>query len=192
MKDILVVYEDKACESVLQSGLHRTKYAIIESLPIDVDFYKEIKQHHPDLLLLQVDTPHNALLALLKTINQEFSIPIVLFATEARSYMVEEIVNAGVSAFVIDGLSEKRVRAILDTAVARFNSLVQIKQELKKTKLTLEERKYIDRAKALLIMKKNVSEQEAYTTIRKLAMESNKRIGQAAKDVINVLEAINH
>jgi len=191
MKDILIVYEDKACEAVMLSGLHRTKYAVIKSLPITVDFHKEIKQQHPDLLLLQVDTPHNSLLAMLKNINQEYSIPIVLFATEARSYMVEEIVNAGVSAFVIDGLSEKRVRPILDTAVARFNSISQIKQELLKTKLSLEERKYIDRAKALLIMKKNVSEQEAYSTLRKLAMESNKRIGQAAKDVINVLDAIS-
>lgn len=191
MKDILLVYEDKECEAILKSGLNRTRYSILKSLSINDDFYKATKQEHPDLLLLQVDTPRSALLSLLKTINADFPIPIVLFATEARSYMVEEIVNAGVSAFVIDGLSESRVRPILDTAVARFNSISSIKQELKKTKLSLEERKYIDRAKALLIMKKNVSEQEAYSTLRKLAMESNKRIGQAAKDVINVLEALS-
>ena len=87
MKDILIVYEDKNCEAVLKSGLHRTNYAIIKSLSIDVDFYKDIKQLQPDLLLMQVDTPSNALLSLLKGINQDFAIPIVLFATEARSYM---------------------------------------------------------------------------------------------------------
>jgi response regulator NasT len=78
----------------------------------------------------------------------------------------------------------------LDTAIARFKSVKLIKDELRKTKTSLDERKYIDKAKGLLIMHKSISEEEAYAMLRKMAMESNKRIGQAAQDVISVLQAL--
>lgn len=190
MKAVFVACEDKDCESIISQGLANSKYSIVQMARIDADIYAGLKSSNADTLVLQVEVPHSDLLQSLKLINENFAIPIVLFATEARSFMVEEVVNAGVSAFVIDGLSQNRIRPILDTAIARFNSIKTMRDELRKIKLTLDERKYIDRAKGLLIKQKNITEDEAYRMLRKMAMENNKRIGQAAKDVINVMEVL--
>ena len=190
MKDVLIACEQKDCETTIRQGLHKSKYNVVRSVAIDADLFSELKNTDADVLILQVDNPRSSILQGLKIVNEQLAVPIVLFATEARSFMVEEAVEAGVSAFVIDGLSENRVRPILDTAIARFNAMKSMRDELRKTKLTLVERKYIDRAKGLLIKQKQVTEDEAYQMLRKMAMENNKRIGQAAKDVVSVLEVL--
>lgn len=190
LRAVLLACADKESENIIRQGLEETRYKVGQVNSIDVDLFSSLTANKWDILVMQVDSPDKAILEVLNNINEELAIPIVMFSTEARSYMVEEVVAAGVSAFVVNGLSAERIPFILDTAIARFNSVKSIKNELKKAKVTLAERKHIDKAKGLLMKHKSISEDEAYSMLRKMAMEGNKRIGQVAQEVTNVLEVL--
>ena len=111
-----------------------------------------------------------------------------MFADQGDDEMARQAVRAGVSAYVVDGLQDHRVRPILETAVERFKQFQNLRNELEKTKTTLAERKLVDRAKGLVMQQRGCDEQEAYHSLRKLAMKSNKRLVDIAEAMIAAAE----
>src|SRR4029078_4403717 len=110
--------------------------------------------------------------------------PIAMFVEQSDTVMIEAAVEAGVSAYVVDGLRKDRVRSILDTAVSRFNAFSRLRDELDRTRQALEERKVVERAKGILMKMKGLDEAEAYDTIRKAAMNENRRISEVAQSLV--------
>jgi response regulator NasT len=95
-----------------------------------------------------------------------------------------------VSAYVVDGLNPQRVKPIMDVAIARFREFQALREELEETKSTLADRKLIDKAKGIIMKQRGMDEAEAYKSLRKMAMDSNKRISEIAKDVIAIAELL--
>jgi two-component system, response regulator / RNA-binding antiterminator len=98
--------------------------------------------------------------------------------------------EAGVSACVVKGLAEDRVRPVVDVAVAHFNRYHSMREELERARLSLVERKAIDRAKGLLMEQRGLGEEAAYKLLRKLAMDQNKRIGEVANDIVTYAKVL--
>ena len=98
--------------------------------------------------------------------------------------------EAGVSAYVVKGLAQDRVRSVVDVAVGHFNRYHAMREELERARLTLLERKSIDRAKGLLMEQKGMNEEAAYKLLRRLAMDQNKRIGEVAQDIVTYAKAL--
>jgi response regulator NasT len=96
---------------------------------------------------------------------------------------------AGVSAYVVKGLAQDRVQPVVDVAVAHFNRYHSMREELDRARLSLVERKTVDRAKGLLMEQKGIGEEAAYRLLRKLAMDQNKRIGEVAQDILTYAKA---
>ena len=104
---------------------------------------------------------------------------------------VDRVIAAGVSAYVVDGLNAKRVKPIVDVAVARFREYQALRDELALAKDSLEERRDIDRAKTLLIKRQGMSEDAAHQALRKLAMDQGKKLGEVARNVIAIMDILN-
>ena len=104
------------------------------------------------------------------------------------STILEAAVDAGVSAYVVDGLKKERVKHILDLCIFRFNAVARLQGELDRAKSALEARKVIDRAKGILMNAKKLSEDAAYALLRKTAMNENKKIAEVAQSVITAAE----
>jgi len=115
---------------------------------------------------------------------------VIMFAEDQQTDTINKVIKAGVSAYIVEGLEPRRIKAIIDIAIARFNDHKALKDELQKTKNQLEERKLIDRAKAILIKSKDYSEDQAYHALRKLAMDRKISIGEMAKNVISVADLL--
>jgi response regulator NasT len=110
--------------------------------------------------------------------------PIVMFTQDREGAMIREALKAGVSAYVVDGLSVERIRPIMDVAVARFEQSQALRQELEEARASLTERKVIERAKGILMKQRACSEEEAYRLLRKAAMDGNKRLAEVAEQLI--------
>jgi response regulator NasT len=95
-----------------------------------------------------------------------------------------------VSAYVVDGLSDNRIKSIMDVAIARFREFHALKEELQRTKTDLADRKYIDKAKGIIMQQRKCTEAEAYAALRKMAMNTNKRLGEVARSVVDVLNML--
>jgi response regulator NasT len=110
--------------------------------------------------------------------------PIVMFTQDREGAMIREALKAGVSAYVVDGLSAERIRPIMDVAVARFEQSQALRKELEEARASLAERKVIERAKGIVMKQRACSEEEAYRLLRRAAMDGNKRLAEVAEQLI--------
>ena len=144
----------------------------------------------PNVILFNTSDPTEIILQAIFDINNAYSVPIILFSDAADTKAINQVIKSGVSAYIVNGLESKRIKSIIDIAIARFSEQKMLKDELKKTKSKLEERKLVDRAKGILIKTKGFSEDESYHTLRKLAMDRNIAIAEMAKNVISMAELL--
>jgi response regulator NasT len=113
-----------------------------------------------------------------------------MFVDQADAASIQASVDAGVSAYIVDGLKKERIKSIVDLCVSRFNAFAKLQSELSRAKSDLQERKTIDRAKGILMKTKNLSEEEAYRLLRKVAMRESKKIAEIAQSVITASELL--
>ncbi|QFT73794.1 ANTAR domain-containing response regulator [Ruegeria sp. THAF33] len=170
-------------------------FAIVDALKEagDVDVYvignvsglaRKIATHSPDIVLIDIDNPSRDMLEELTVASGPLERPVAMFVSSAAGGLAKAAVEAGVSAYVVDGLQAERIKPVIDTAIARFQVLRQMRTELAETRRALEERKVIDRAKGLLMKAKGVSEEEAYALLRKTAMNQNRRVAEVSEALV--------
>lgn len=145
---------------------------------------RKIAMLSPDIVLIDIDNPSRDMLEELTVASGPMERPVAMFVSGAAGGLAKAAVDAGVSAYVVDGLQAERIKPVIDTAIARFHQLRQIRTELAETRRALEERKVIDRAKGVLMKAKGISEEEAYALLRKTAMNQNRRVADVAEALV--------
>ena len=171
-------------------ALSAHRYQVVDVLGPDDDLIECAAKLHPDLIVLDVSAPSAGLLDQLHHLNAEHPLPIVMFTDDADSNAIRKAVAVGVSAYIVDGLYVNRLQPVLNVALARFQEMQALRSELEDTRRTLNERKRIDRAKGILMQRRGISEDDAYHSLRKLAMERNQRIAEVADNVISAAELL--
>jgi response regulator NasT len=111
--------------------------------------------------------------------------PIAMFVDKSDSDTVEAAIDAGVSAYVVDGLRRDRIKSILDVTISRFHAFNRLQSELNAAKSALEERKLIEQAKSLLMQRRGIGEDEAYALLRRTAMNQSRKIADLARALID-------
>lgn len=187
----VLVVEEFDNDRLLEQSLRQAGYDVATLNLKALNLTDVIKNLRPDVVVLNLYSPGDAILKMILEINQDYSIPVVMFAEDQQTRTINNVIKAGVSAYIVNGLEPKRIKSIIEVAIARFRENQALKDELKKTKTQLEDRKLIDRAKALLIKSKGYSEDEAYHILRKLAMDRKVPIGEMARNVIALSELLN-
>lgn len=175
--------------SVLENALNNEGVNILK-IQYSPFFFSLVKESRPDAIIFNLDTPPEKLLSDLHTLNQQLPLPVIMFANDGSNETIYKVLKAEVSAYVVDGLDSRRISSIVQVALARFKHQQELKQALDEAKTQLEDRKQIDRAKAILIKTQNFSENEAYHTLRKLAMDRNITLGEMARNVIAMAELL--
>ncbi len=172
--------EDRLLERQLR--LHSFEVATLQ--PQALDLVAVVKALQPDVMVLNLYTPDQSILDMILDINQNHSMPVVMFSEDQQTDTINKVIQAGVSAYIVDGFEPKRIKSIIEIAIARFRQQQALKEELQKTKNQLEDRKLIDRAKAILMQSQGFNEDQAYHALRKLAMDRKLSLGEIAKNVI--------
>ena len=144
----------------------------------------------PDVIVVDTRVPSGAVFDSLRTITRECARPIVMFSRDGGRGSIRAAVEAGVTSYVVDGMSAERLAPIIDTAIARFEAYQALKVELQDAKLKLSERKLVEKAKGILMKNRNLPEDQAYHALRKLAMDRNQRLGDVARQVIDFSELL--
>lgn len=137
-----------------------------------------------ELVVVSVDKPTPGLMNELIEVQSTAPKPVVLFAADGARDTINRAVQAGVSAYVVDGVEPMRTRPILEAAMARFRQFHALAEELQRTRSQLHERKFIERAKGIIMAQRGLSEDEAYKLMRKTAMDRNKRMVEIADSII--------
>lgn len=190
---VLQIDEGLSRSDILAQSIFETGNEVIARINVDSNIMKIVEKYEPDLLMIDMTSPNKQILEMLAYINDFMPRPIVFFADHSENDIINLVVKAGVSAFVVDGLSAQRIKPVIELAIIRFsqtqkirNELKQTKENLVKTEETLVERKIVDKAKGILMKQRGMDEEMAYKTLRTLAMNQNKKMGMVAKELIDV------
>ncbi len=181
---ILVIDDNRLRASIIEEGLREAGFADITVVSGCMPELRKIVDAEPDVIFVDLENPNRDVLEHMFQVSRAVRRPIAMFVDRSDAAMIEAAVDAGVSAYVVDGLKKERVKPILDMAISRFNAFNRLRDELSRTKQALEERKVIDRAKGLLMKLRNLPEEEAYALLRKTAMNENRRIADVAQSLV--------
>ncbi len=183
----VLLIEHDISKTLLENSLQASGFELLKT-QYSPTFLSLIKEISPDIIIFNLDTPSKMLLADLQTLNNQSPLPVIMFASDGNVDTINQVIKAEVSAFIVDGLEHNRIESIINVAIARFKHQRCLNNALEEARAKLEGRKQIDRAKAILIKTQSYTEDEAYHTLRKLAMNRNISLGEMAKNVIVMSE----
>ncbi|HCD84826.1 MAG TPA: two-component system response regulator [Agrobacterium sp.] len=181
---ILVIDENAIRASIIEEGLREAGYQRVTVIHEVQGVARTIETLQPDVIFIDLENPNRDMMEHLFQLTRTVGRPIAMFVDRSDTASIEAAVEAGVSAYVVDGLKKERVKPILDMAVSRFNAFSRLQRELADAKSALEERKVIERAKGILMKMRGLSEEQAFALLRQTAMNEKKKIPEIAQSVV--------
>lgn len=177
---IAIIDESPARAAVIREGLEASGLADIILLSERIGLVSRIEEFSPDVILIDLENPQRDELEELFAVSRALARPVAMFVDSSDDAAMEAAIDAGVSAYVVDGLKAERIRPIVDLAIKRFHAFARLKFELAEARSELADRKAVDAAKALLMKKRGYDEPAAYAALRKTAMDSGRKIAEVA------------
>jgi response regulator NasT len=187
---IAIVDESPIRAAILEEGLREAGYGSVVRISEMHSLLARIYALDPDIIVIDLENPSRDILEQMFQVSRAVRRPIAMFVDQSDAASIQASVDAGVSAYIVDGLKKERIKPILDLCVSRFNAFARLQDELDRTKCALEERKVIDRAKGILMKLKGLTEEEAYVLMRSTAMREKKKIGEIAQSILTASELL--
>ncbi len=179
---VLIIDPDEARAALVAEGLAGVKPLTVMRLAAFNE--TEAAAFAPDVIVIASESPDRDTLESLRDANAHNPRPVVMFVDKSAPGLAEAAVEAGVAAYVVDGLHANRVRSVLEVAMSRFGLMQKLRSDLSKAKADLADRKVIERAKGLLMKERGMSEEQAFSLLRKLAMDTSRPLGAVASDLL--------
>src|SRR5256885_10186366 len=187
---IVIVDESLIRAAILEAGLREAGYVHVARIEDRSHLLARVYAIDPDVILIDLENPSRDVLEQMFQMSRIVKRPIAMFVDQSDTASIQASVDAGVSAYIVDGLKKERIKPILDLCISRFNAFSKLQDELDRTKSALEERKVIDRAKGILMKLKGLTEDEAYVLLRSTAMREKKKIGEIAQSILTASEML--
>jgi response regulator NasT len=191
-KDINIVVVDASPvrAAILEEGLREAGFTRVSLISDMQALARQLYAADPDVILIDLENPSRDVLEQMFQVSRAVRRPIAMFVDQSDSSMIQASVDAGVSAYIVDGLSKKRIRPILEMTISRFNAFATLQRELDEAKSALAERKVIDRAKGILMKRRQVGEDEAYAMLRQAAMNQNRKLIDVARSIVTAADLL--
>ena len=174
----------------LRLMLEQAGYVVVAEVFEPRKIYEAVKTRLPDVIIIDTESPSRDTLEHIALLSEKDPRPIVMFSSDRGSDTIREAVQAGVSAYIVDGLAAERVKPIIEVAMARFESYQAVRTELAEVKTKLSERKVVEKAKGVLMKARSIGEDEAYAALRKMAMQRNLTIGEVSRQFLAVSDLL--
>jgi response regulator NasT len=187
---ILIIDENAVRAAILEEGL-RVASNGTDGGALEIHYIRDmtnllarIASVDPDVILIDLENPSRDTLEQMFQVSRLARRPIAMFVDRSDSATVQAAIDAGVSAYIVDGLRKERVKSILDVTISRFHAFDRLQSELMQAKSALDERKIIEQAKSILMQQRGCSEDDAYVLLRRTAMNQNRKIADLARSLV--------
>ena len=187
---IVVIDENPIRAAILEDGLREAGFQRVSLIGEVDNLLSRLDGLNPDVILIDLENPSRDVLEQMFQVSRLVRRPVAMFVDQSDTAQIQAAVDAGVSAYIVDGLKKERVKPILDMTISRFRAFSGLQDELERTKSALAGRKAIDRAKGILMRQHGIDEEEAYRMLRETAMRANKKIADVAEWVTTTSELL--
>ena len=181
---VMIVDEDGERSRQLRGALTLAGYRVVAELRESIDLPDAVAGMKPHIVIVAADSPDRDTLEQISLTTKNAPRPVIMFTQDGAQGTIKAAMEAGVSAYVVDGLTTERLKPILDVACARFEAHQAMSSKLADTERELAERKAVERAKGLLMERRGLSEDKAYKELRQLAMSTGKSMREIAETLI--------
>ncbi|MGP9790837.1 ANTAR domain-containing response regulator [Roseinatronobacter sp. NSM] len=180
---IVIVEPDEARAKLVMESLQPLGHQITVIAEVS-GLARRVREIAPDIVLIDMSDPSRDTLEEMALASGPLERPVAFFVDRTDRDLTQQAIEAGVSAYVVDGLQPERVATVMDAAIARFQMFRRMRVELETTRRALEERKLIDRAKGILMKARSIGEDEAYALLRKTAMDQGRKVAEVASALV--------
>lgn len=187
---VAVIDPSQARAAILEEGLRAAGIGRIVVLPDTADLQERVSALKPDVVVIHLESPSRDILEQMCGVSRQAGRPVAMFVDRSDTTMMEAAVDAGISAYVVDGLRPERIKSIIDIAILRFNAFARLQRELSEARGELADRKLIERAKGILMNLKGLSEDEAYRQLRRKAMNEKRKIADIARAIVTTADLL--
>jgi response regulator NasT len=187
---ILIIDESHSRAAIIEEGLREAGYQRVAVIHDVADLGTTLEATMPDVVVIDLENPKRDTLEHFFSLSRALQRPIAMFVEHSDEATIERAVEAGVSAYVVDGLKKERVRPILSMAISRFNAFSRLQEELRRARSELDDRKIVEQAKGILMKARSLSEAEAHDLLRRSAMQQNRRLVEIARSIITAAEVL--
>lgn len=188
---VMLVDDSESRSMELRLMLGKLGYEVVAEVFNARELYDKVAALAPDVIIIGTESPSRDTLEHVALLSERDPRPIVMFSADRTGESIRAATGAGVSAYVVDGLSASRVEPIIAAAVARFEAFQAMRQELAQAQTRLSDRKLIERAKGVLMKARKLDEEQAYAALRRMAMERSITIGEVAKRLLEVSDLLS-
>lgn len=187
---IAIVDENPVRAAILEEGLREAGFTAVERIGEMANLLARIYAIDPDVILIDLENPSRDILEQMFQVSRAVRRPIAMFVDQSDTASIQASVDAGVSAYIVDGFRKERIKSIIDLCVSRFTAFARLQDELDRAKSALEERKVIERAKGILMKLKGLTEEQAYVLMRSTAMREKKKIADIAQSIVTASDIL--
>jgi response regulator NasT len=164
--------------------LQQLGYEVVGSSVNGEKALKDILELKPDLLLLDINMPRLDGISLFESVSKAYDAACIFITGHFSEAFVEKAKKAGALGYLIKPVDEKQLKASIEVAVARFDERCILRDETEKLRADLSDRKYIERAKGILMDSFGLKEGEAMARLQKLSRDKNKKLAVIARELI--------
>ena len=164
--------------------LQQLGYEVVGSAVNGEKALKDILELKPDLLLLDINMPRLDGISLFESVSKAYDAACMFITGHFSEAFVEKAKKAGALGYLIKPVDEKQLKASIEVAVARFDERCILRDETEKLRADLSDRKYIERAKGILMDSFGLKEGEAMARLQKLSRDKNKKLAVIARELI--------
>ena len=182
---LLLVNDTDRPMAQLHAALEEAGYLVIAEAQGAAELLQLVESQAPDIIIIDTESPSRDTLEQLALMGHAAPRPVVMFAEQGELSAIQAAVSAGVTAYVVDQVVAKRLAPIIDMARVKFEEDARLKQRLVQMEQQLADRKLIERAKGILMERRQLSESEAYELLRSQAMQSGLKLAELSRQLIN-------
>jgi response regulator NasT len=187
---VILVDDEPDRAKLVEEALEANGFEVVATLGTGSGLSRKVQDLAPDVIIVDIDSPDRDTLEDMRRVTFEHRRPVVMFAQDGGAEIIRAAIAAGVSAYVVDGLKPERVKPVVDVAIARFAQFQEMRVALDKAKTTLTERKLVEKAKGILMKRRQCEETVAYHAMRKMAMDQKLRLVDVANKIIDAAELL--
>jgi len=186
-RKVLLVDMKKGPDCALKDTFHSLGYEVVNGLSNFSAIDSQLKLDKDiQSVVINIESPSETVFNAIGSVSRQYTVPVIVFTDTSNTRYTEEAATIGISAYIVDGFEPGRLQHIMDLANARHKEVQAIKSELEKTRLSLAERKVIEKAKGILMRRRSIDEDVAFRLMRKMAMDKNLKLAEVARNIVHV------
>ena len=196
--NITLIYESLDYQNSTVLLLDEAGYTVNLTYELNAAWFNAIQKDLPDVLVISIGVPDEKLKQQLANFKEQVICPVIVLANKARIDITQSIVLAGADSCVTGELSPQRMQSLVEISLARFKvtryrikEIEDLNKNIESLEARLSDRKYIEKAKGLLMNSYEMNEDDAYNAMRRMAMDTGNKLGDVARNLISMSKVLN-